>query len=103
MMIARLWHGVTKAEDADVYYDYLKRTGLSDYRSVEGNLGVQVLRRIEGDKAHFLLITHWDSLDAIKRFAGEDYTQARYYSEDARYLLELEERVEHYEILDVEE
>ncbi len=101
-MIARLWHGVTKAEDADVYFEYLKRTGLSDYRSVKGNMGVQVLRRIEGDKAHFLLITHWDSLDAIKRFAGDDYAQARYYPEDTRYLLELEEHVEHYEILDMD-
>ncbi|MCA9903935.1 MAG: antibiotic biosynthesis monooxygenase [Anaerolineae bacterium] len=101
-MIARLWHGVTRSEDADEYYDYLKRTGLSDYRAIKGNMGVQVLRKIDGDQAHFLLITHWESVEAIKRFAGDDYTRARYYPEDTRYLLELEEHVEHYEILDMD-
>ena len=101
-MIARLWHGVTRSQDADEYYDYLKRTGLSDYRAIKGNMGVQILRKIDGDQAHFLLITHWESVEAIKRFAGDDYTRARYYPEDTHYLLELEEHVEHYEILDMD-
>jgi len=60
-MIARTWHGVVRATDADAYYEYLLQTGLADYRSTPGNQGVQVLRRIDGEVAHFLLITRWDS------------------------------------------
>lgn len=98
-MIARTWHGRVPASKADAYYDYLLRTGLSDYRSTEGNRGVLVQRRVEGDVAHFLLITLWDSVDAIKRFAGEDYELARYYPEDDEYLLEREPTVTHAEVL----
>ena len=56
------------------------------------------MRRIEGDEAHFLLISLWESIDAIKRFAGEDVEKARYYPEDPAFLLEMEPRVTHYEI-----
>lgn len=43
-MIARIWRGVTRADQADAYYDYLERTGLKDYRNTAGNRGVWVLR-----------------------------------------------------------
>lgn len=98
-MIARTWHGRVPASRADAYYEYLLRTGLSDYRSTEGNRGVLVQRRVEGDVAHFLLTTLWDSVDAIKRFAGEDYELARYYPEDDEYLLGRERTVTHAEVL----
>jgi hypothetical protein len=59
-----------------------------------------VQRRIEGDVAHLLLTTLWDSVDAIKQFfAGEDYAVARYYPEDDDYLLEREPYVIHAEAL----
>ena len=54
-MIARSWHGVTPASKSDEYLDYLNKTGVPDYKSTEGNLGVYVLRKIEGHQAHFLL------------------------------------------------
>jgi heme-degrading monooxygenase HmoA len=69
-----------------------------DYRATEGNQGVYVFRRIEANRAHFLLLTLWESLDAIKRFAGSDFEKARYYSEDDEYLLEREPTVAHYEV-----
>jgi heme-degrading monooxygenase HmoA len=98
-MIARIWHGITSAAKADEYYEYLQQTGLFDYQAVPGNQGVQVLRRIEGDKAHFLLITLWDSMAAIQQFAGDEPEKARYYPEDKDYLLEFEEFVQHYDVL----
>ncbi len=98
-MIARIWHGVTPAGRADEYVDYLNRTGLPDYRATEGNRGVYLLRRIEGDQAHFLTLTFWDSEAAIRKFAGEEIEKARYYPEDAGFLLELEPTVRHYEVL----
>ena len=98
-MIGRIWHGITKAADADDYLEYLRRTGVRDYRATPGNRGVYVLRRLEGGRSHFLLISLWESNDAIRRFAGDDVEQAKYYPEDERFLLSLEPHVEHYEIL----
>ena len=70
-MIARAWHGVTAAEHADVYLEYLNRTGVQDYQQTEGNRGVYVLRRLEGERADFLLISLWESYDAIRKFYQE--------------------------------
>lgn len=98
-MIARIWHGAVPAEKADEYYEYLQKTGLKEYAAVAGNRGVYVLRRIEDDTAHFTLITHWESMDAIRQFAGNDPEKAVYYPEDTDYLLELEEFVTHHNII----
>lgn len=97
-MIARTWHGAVNGADADSYYQYLLETGLADYRRTPGNRGVSVLRRQDGDVVHFLLITLWDSMEAIRSFAGDDVERARYYAEDERYLLELEPTVTHYDV-----
>ena len=56
-MIARMWRGVTSAEQADEYLAYLMETGLKDYRAVPGNRGVEILRRTYEGKAEFLLIS----------------------------------------------
>ena len=98
-MIARIWHGVTAAARFDEYLDYLNRTGVPDYRATEGNRGVYVLRRIEGDRAHFLTLTFWDSIEDVKRFAGPDPSRAKYYPEDEEFLLAFEPTVEHYEVV----
>jgi len=96
-MLARIWHGVTPAEKADEYLDYLNQTGIPDYLATAGNRGAFVLRRVDGERAHFLTISLWDSLESIKRFAGEDCERARYYAEDGKFLLEFEPTVRHYE------
>ncbi len=96
-IITRIWHGITKAEDAYEYLEYVIKTGIEDYKKTEGNLSVEILRRIENDKCHFWTVTKWDSYENIKKFAGEDYEKARYYTEDARYLLEFEPNVIHCE------
>lgn len=98
-MIARTWHGAVPKSKGDSYYQYLQRTGIPGYRDTPGNLGVYVLRRNEGEETHFLLLTLWDSYESIKKFAGEDFEKARYYPEDADYLLELEPFVTHYEVM----
>jgi heme-degrading monooxygenase HmoA len=98
-MIARSWTGVTRAEDADAYLDYLHATGLAEYRATPGNRGVLALRRVADGRAEFLLVTLWDSEEAIRRFAGDDVDRAVFYPEDERYLIERGERVEHYEVV----
>ena len=57
-------------------------------------------RRTEDGRTHFLLVTLWESWEAIRAFAGDDPERARYYPEDAEYLLELEPRVTHYEVVE---
>ena len=98
-MIARTWHGLTAAAQADAYLDYLNETGVPDLQATQGNRGVYVLRRLEGDQAHFLLISLWVSRQAIEKFAGADIEIARYYPKDQEFLLELEPMVTHYEVM----
>lgn len=98
-MIARVWRGATRAEDADAYARYMERTGLSDYLKTPGNLGGYVLWRLEGEKAEFITLSLWDSRDAIKGFAGEDIERAVFYPEDQRFLIDREVTVTHYHVV----
>ena len=98
-MIARIWRGMTPAHQADDYLAYLEATGLKDYRATPGNRGVQVLRRIVGDEAEFILTSFWDSLDATRAFAGDDYERAVYYPADKDFLLSFAPNVEHFAVV----
>lgn len=98
-MIARIWRGATRLKDAERYHAYLLETGVRDYRATPGNRGVHVLRRAHAGAAEFIIVTFWDSMDAIRRFAGPDVERAVYYPEDAVYLLTMERAVAHYEVL----
>ncbi len=97
-MIARIWHGVTEARKSDEYLAYLNETGVPDYRATPGNRGVYVLRRVEGERAHFLTLSFWDSIEDVKRFACPDPSKAKYYPADEEFLLGFEPTVEHYEV-----
>ena len=98
-MISRTWHGRIPTAKADAYQRFLERTGLADYAKTPGYRGVLVLRRAEGDVTHVVLTSLWDSVDAIRRFAGDDYARARYYDEDDDYLLEREPFVTHADVV----
>jgi heme-degrading monooxygenase HmoA len=97
-MIARIWRGITLAEKADAYVDYLNETGLKDYAKTPGNLGVSVLRRLQGEHCEIVLISLWESMAAVRAFAGENPERSVYYPEDEDYLLEMEPLVRHYEV-----
>ena len=95
-MICRIWHGRTMRNKADAYARFLSERAIPDYESVAGNLSVSVLRRDDGDVTHFLTVTHWESEDSIRAFAGHDLLKAKYYPEDAEFLLEFEPEVQHF-------
>ena len=97
-MICRIWHGRTPRHKADAYASFLEQRAIPDYRSVAGNLSVQVLRRDAGDVTHFLTVTLWESEQAIRGFAGDELLVAKYYPEDAEYLLEFEREVQHFAV-----
>ena len=99
-MIVRHWHGAVPADRAEAYLGYLRRTGLADYAATPGNRGACVLRRDDGGLVHVDLLTLWASMEAIRAFAGDDVARARYYPEDAAYLVEQEPAVVHYAVAD---
>ena len=97
-MIARVWFGRTKAEDYETYLTYLEESGVAELERTPGNQGVMVLRRIDGNEAEFGVISIWESLDDIRAFAGEDVDTARYFPDDAKYLLEFTPKLKHFEV-----
>jgi heme-degrading monooxygenase HmoA len=98
-MIARLWHGRTPLEKADKYAAFLNERALPDYRCPPGNIAVHILRRDENDVTHFYTFTLWESLEAIRGFAGSPIEKAKYYPEDQDFLLEFEPFVTHWEVV----
>lgn len=97
-MIARMWHGRTPTSKADEYLLFLQQRALPDYRATPGNIAAYILRRAEGEVTHFTTLTYWSSLKAVELFAGADVELAKYYPEDADFLLEFEPRVLHSEL-----
>jgi len=99
-MVARIWRGRTRPGMGKAYRSYLDQTGLKDYKATEGFKDVLVLTREIGDATEYVLITLWDTTEAVRRFAGPEPERAVYYPEDDRYFRE-EERtpyVLHYEV-----
>ena len=101
-MIARVWRGWTSAADADEYAEYLLATGMKEARETAGNAGAYFLRRIDGDRAEFVTVILWETLDAVRAFAGDEIERAVFFAEDDRYLVDRELTVTHYEVFDPE-
>jgi heme-degrading monooxygenase HmoA len=97
-VIARTWRGWTSADDAARYTDYVNQTGVPGLAGTEGNRGVYLLRRIDGERAEFIVLSLWESLDEIKAFAGDDVEKAVFYPEDDAFLVEREWTCLHYEV-----
>jgi heme-degrading monooxygenase HmoA len=98
-MMVRMWHGRVPTSKADAYREFVNQRAIPDYQSVQGNLSVHILERREGDITHFITLTFWKNLEAIKGFAGDDVEVAKYYPEDKDFLLEFEPNVVHYEVV----
>jgi heme-degrading monooxygenase HmoA len=99
-VIARMWRGATRRADAAAYARYVVETGMAAYRATPGNRGAHLLQRDVGELTEIITLSFWDSLDAIKGFAGEDIERAVFYAEDDRYLVERDLRVTHFRVTD---
>ncbi len=99
-MIVRIWHGWTTPANADKYEALLKEeifVGIQK-RHIRGYHGIQLLRRDEGREVEFVTIMTFDSIDAVREFAGEDY-EACVVPEKARAVLaHFDARSQHYEL-----
>ena len=98
-MIARIWHGYTKPEHADSYESLLKPEVLPGISKVPGYRGTYFVRRNVGNEVEFVTIMLWESLDAIKAFAGPNYEAAVVPEERQRFLTRWDERSAHYEVI----
>jgi heme-degrading monooxygenase HmoA len=97
-MIARIWHGRTTAEKADEYRQYLFDAGVKKIASLPGNRGVQMLMSKTAQQGEFMVISYWDSIDAIKGYAGEDYTKVHDLPRDKELLIDHEPLVRHFDL-----
>jgi antibiotic biosynthesis monooxygenase (ABM) superfamily enzyme len=99
-MISRIWHGWTTPGNADAYEALLKEeifVGIQN-RHIRGFKGIQLLRRQAGDEVEFVTIMTFDSLDAVREFAGEDYKVAVVPEKARAILSHFDARSQHYEV-----
>ena len=97
-MIARVWHGWTRPENGDAYEAFLSGTLLPAVKDrVAGFRGGYVLRRRTGSEDEFAVVTFFDSLDAVRGFAGEEYDVPVIEPQAAQLLTRFDERAVHYE------
>jgi heme-degrading monooxygenase HmoA len=100
-MISRIWHGWTSSEQADEYESLLRNeifVGIES-RRIEGYRGIQLLRRELGREVEFVTVMWFDSLAAVRAFAGDDYEQAVVPPKARALLLRFDERSKHYDVI----
>jgi heme-degrading monooxygenase HmoA len=98
-MIARFWTAKTSQAQAPVYTDHLKNHVLSTLRGVEGYVGARLLQRETDGGVEIVVITFWRSLDAVRKFAGDDIEKAVVSDEIVPLLLYYDQRVRHYDVV----
>jgi antibiotic biosynthesis monooxygenase (ABM) superfamily enzyme len=99
-MVSRIWRGWTTPQNADAYEALLKAeifTGIVA-RGISGFRGIDLLRRNAGAEVEFVTIMWFDSLLAVRTFAGEDYERAVVPAAARQLLLRFDERSAHYEV-----
>ena len=100
-MISRVWHGWTSRKNADAYEELLRTEIFSGIakRSIQGHRGIHLLRRDVDDGAEFVTIMWFDSLDAVRAFAGEDYEVAVVPAKARQLLSRFDSRSAHYQVI----
>jgi heme-degrading monooxygenase HmoA len=100
-MTLREWRAVIRRPLRDEYVAYVRDTGLAGYRATPGNRGAWVaVRDLDEERTEIVTLSLWESIDAIRAFAGDPPDIARYYPQDDRFLLTRPERVTHYDAAD---
>jgi len=98
-MIARIWTGATRDQDAGAYEEYMREVAVAGYTGVAGHRTLLMLRRPRGDgTTEFTMVTCWDSMQSIVAFAGPDPDRAVFYPLDEQFLVDRDLTVRHYEV-----
>jgi heme-degrading monooxygenase HmoA len=99
-VISRIWHGWTTRGNAEAYESLLKEeifVGIQG-RRIRGFRNIQLLRRPSGEEVEFITIMLFDSLDAVREFAGDDYERCVVPAAARAVLSRFDERSQHYEV-----
>ncbi len=99
-MIARQWTCLCPRERRAGFLRHLERTGVAETAALPGCLGHQVLEREEPGGVRICLITYWESMEAVRAYAGEEPEQARLYEGDEAFGIEPETRALHWRVLE---
>ncbi len=98
--VIRLWRGRVAASNAVEYRAYQEQVGPPNYRTVPGIRRIYMLGRELGAQWEVAMLTFWESLGAVRAFAGDPVDQARYYTRDFDFLIDPPDKVEHFELLE---
>jgi heme-degrading monooxygenase HmoA len=99
-MIARIWRGWIRSWDADAYAEHLRHTAIPHHRQAPGNKAAYILRRGDGDYTEFAILTLWESVGAVRAFAGEDIEQPVPSPGDQTFLTGPQPAITHYEVIE---
>jgi heme-degrading monooxygenase HmoA len=97
-MIERIWHGWTAPEDAAAYERVLRERIVPEIEAIEGCRGMRILRRPDGEAVEFVTVIRFESMDAVRAFAGEDHRQAHVPEPAREVLTRWNDHVDHYEV-----
>jgi heme-degrading monooxygenase HmoA len=97
-MISRHWTGLCKKEKADHYIQHLREDTFQKLGQLEGFIRASILKREIADGVEFLIVTEWESLTAIKQFAGNNYDTAVVPESVQKMMVKYDNMVRHYEI-----
>jgi heme-degrading monooxygenase HmoA len=98
-VISRHWRGVAKRSDADAYVAHLQAETFPQLARIPGFLDASILRRDVAEGIEFRIVTTWESIGAIRRFAGENAEHAVVPDEVQRMMITYDQTVEHYEVV----
>src|SRR5262249_18759063 len=93
----RVWHGRTPLAKTEEYARYLG-DALPKFRTLPGNLGYQMMRETIGEETHFMVISYWETRDAVHAYAGTDISRTHNLPRDPQFLIDLEPTVKNYDL-----
>ena len=99
LMIGRLWHGWTKPENSDGYEEFVRTEILPRLYRIPGYKGAYFLRREGQDETEFVTLTFFENMQAVRRFAGDDYEAAVVPPEARKLLSRFDQKSRHYEMI----
>lgn len=99
-MISRHWKGVAKSEEANSYIEHLRRETFPKLSKIDGFIDASILNRITERGVEFLIVTRWQSLEAIRHFTGESAKVAVVPAEVQAMMVEYDKEVAHYEVIE---
>ena len=99
-MISRQWHGIARSERAQDYIRHLRMETFPALRNIPGFVDASILCRNIGTGVEFQIVTKWESIDSIVKFAGEDAEVSVVPLQVVEMMIEYDRRAKHFEVVD---